>query len=243
VDRRILTALRLMAALGAIAAPALVALAVMTQSAEAQTASDLPRAPYASSSAPATYGGAQSYDRYGGGGAHPVVRPATQAPAYAGPRLSWSGKTDIALPAPRTPAYAAARYVAPPPAPISAPIPASSAAEAPAPNGWRYMPPIGPTAAGPTPVATAQPATIYDPAPPQAPAAAQIPVDGGVAGSTARRYSLHREYGLTPDPIPLPPQFFGATADLTQSESPEPQRRTTGADGKSRNALQPTDGQ
>lgn len=37
----------------------------------------------------------------------------------------------------------------------------------------------------------------------------------------SRLYSLHREYGMTPDPAPIPPVFFGATADLSAPETPD----------------------
>jgi hypothetical protein len=56
-------------------------------------------------------------------------------------------------------------------------------------------------------------------------------------------YSVHRDYGIEPDPIPLPPQFFGATADLSQPVTSDPIRRSTAAGGKTQNPVQPTDGQ
>lgn len=118
-------------------------------------------------------------------------------------------------------------------------------AQQPAPRGWTYM---APAAQQPVPQQpAAQPTSIYDPAPPPAaPATPAPPVQvASAAGGqeTVHHYSLHREFGMAPDPIPLAPQFFGATADLSQPETPEPMRRTVTADGKSHNALQPTDGQ
>lgn len=234
MNRRIETALRLMAALGAVAAPALAALVASSQAARAE---GLPAPAYAVAApelrptlpAPAyaqrqaTNGGAQTYDRYGGGTPHPRLRTAMAAyPAssgYTGPRLSWSGKAEAAAPAPRP--WAGAATVQP--APMPAPSP---------PPGWAY-------------VAPALPTSIYD-APAPAPAqqtASPPPSPARAAASTARRYSVAREFGAEPDPIPLPPQFFGATADLTQPETADPLRRTAGANGKARNAIQPGDGQ
>jgi hypothetical protein len=40
-------------------------------------------------------------------------------------------------------------------------------------------------------------------------------------GERVRFYSVHRDFGLTPDPAPIPPQFFGATADLSEPAGPE----------------------
>ena len=45
-----------------------------------------------------------------------------------------------------------------------------------------------------------------------------------------RFYSVHRQYGLQPDPPPIPPQFFAATADLSEPPGPLPtQHLTTGS--------------
>ena len=45
-----------------------------------------------------------------------------------------------------------------------------------------------------------------------------------------RYYSVHREFGLTPDPIPLPAQFFAdaASADLAAPPPPLPPRPVPG---------------
>ncbi len=40
------------------------------------------------------------------------------------------------------------------------------------------------------------------------------------ADQGVRFYSLHRQYGVTPDPAPIPPQFFAATADLGEPAGP-----------------------
>jgi hypothetical protein len=206
-----------------------------------------------------------AYDRYGGGTAHRSAqlrptyaadrnRPPMEAPsaAYTGPRLNWSGKT-AAAPAPQRPAVYA-QYTNTPQArePVRAyapPPPDAQSAAPPAPTGWRYLPPIGaaPTEPATQAAASARPAprSIYD-TPPPAAAPAPVPMQqtsAVAAPNMARHYSVHREYGQAPDPIPLPPQFFGATADLTQPETGEPARRTVTGNGKSHNALQSTEGQ
>ncbi len=45
---------------------------------------------------------------------------------------------------------------------------------------------------------------------------------------SVRFYSLHRQYGVPPDPAPIPPQFFAATADLSAPAGPSP-RNVSGA--------------
>jgi hypothetical protein len=65
------------------------------------------------------------------------------------------------------------------------------------------------------PPATAEPRL---PSPPTQ----RVPAAGGQG---PRFYSVHRDYGIEPDPIPLAPQFFGPTADLTEA-APAPLRRT-----------------
>ena len=78
------------------------------------------------------------------------------------------------------------------------------------------------------------PASIYAPYPSTQPAAQQPraePYSRAAAAPTAdtahssqapRYYSVHREVGLTPDPIPLPQQFVadGATADMAAPPPP-----------------------
>jgi len=85
----------------------------------------------------------------------------------------------------------------------------------------------------------ALPSSIYAPPPPvqgayaqapqaqapqvQAPQAlaAAAPPPQPVGPNSARFYSVHRDYGLTPDAIPVAPEVFGPTADLTQPETPD----------------------
>ncbi len=88
--------------------------------------------------------------------------------------------------------------------------------------------------AAPPPAAAAPVAVFSAPRPAAAPAvrtAALAP-----AGGTARYYSLHKPYGHGPDPAPIPPQFFGPTADLSAPETPEPARATLTASASSARA-------
>lgn len=41
-------------------------------------------------------------------------------------------------------------------------------------------------------------------------------------GQAPRFYSVHREFGLKPDPIPLPPQFFASSAGADLAAPPPP---------------------
>lgn len=52
----------------------------------------------------------------------------------------------------------------------------------------------------------------------------------GYEGGTVRHYSVHREFGIRPDPTPIPPQFFTATADLSAGDADaQPLARNTPA--------------
>jgi len=120
------------------------------------------------------------------------------APAvYKGPFLTWAGK---ASPAPSSP---------PPPPPAVAPPVVAPAAFASSPP---HQPPMAQVAspAAPPPVEpplSAQ-AMMAPPAAPPAPAqATSTAAPAAQASATtqgARFYSLHRDYGLTPDPDPAP---------------------------------------
>lgn len=265
-------------ALGAVAVLALTAPTALAQQVS-QAGSVLPPPPYARDTAqptarrPASYGGEQAYDRYGGGALHPrvaaIAAPSgpTMPVAYTGPRLGWTGKTeaaprsatvaapyeqthasgrpDMGYPAqggmtPRLAAQPAIRQAA---GPGPQPRAGFAASQPAAPQGWTYVQPIG---AG----AQVQPRSIYDAPPP--PAAPPVQLTQAMQGqapqaqsgqSGARHYSVNREFGQQPDPIPLPPQFFGNTADLTQPATDEPDRKVSTANGKTRNALQPEGGQ
>jgi hypothetical protein len=188
-------------------------------------------------------------DRYGGS---PHARPAQVAtaataayPARAGAStgriLSWPGKaaaTQEAAPVYTAPAVAPRPTYTPPPA---APAPAASApayspparAAAPAPRAARddgFEPLYAPTAAA----QPAQPSSIYAPTPPQAPATAVRPVQQAARADGPRFYSVHREFGITPDAPPIPPAFFTATADLSEPppETDRERRIVTGSDGQ-----------
>jgi hypothetical protein len=215
-------------------------------SACAQTA--LPPPPYATQAYATPYqpapqaaqtlaGGPQRYDRYGGGMAHPVV---SMNAAYAppiGPRLSWVGKTDGAAPAQ---AYANASTGASNPAvpagwtlvpTAQAPLRQAVAPHAyaqPSPAQRTPYPSLTTTPAAPMQAATAQ-MTQASPSPSASTTGRAQSNEGG-----PRLYSLHRDYGMEPDPIPLAPQFFSATADMTQPETPEPLRQVKSANGASR---------
>ena len=76
-------------------------------------------------------------------------------------------------------------------------------------------------------VQTVEP-TIYDPPSPQVAVPAPAPVETAQNSGYGkpRLYSVHREYGLQPDPTPIPPQFFGPTADLSEPPAEEPRALT-----------------
>ena len=149
---------------------------------------------------------ANAEDRYGPPQPAPV---SFQTSTPAGGFLSWPAKT---------PAFKAAApaAVAAPPAPIDA----------------IYRP------ARSEPIqASRLPASIYAPYPSIQPspaagaqryartaaAATAGPASDGVHSSQPPRfYSVHREFGLTPDPIPLPQQFFADSAANDMAAPPPP---------------------
>lgn len=192
--------------------------------------------------------------------------PGQPVAEMGGQMLSWPGKTAVFAPqaaAPsssglgeqlRPPAYADApqTYRAASPAPA----PAYPAQAAPAQTGRAPMqqagaygpPPVSPwyqrygdAPASTAPTAPSAPQSIYDP-----PAAQSSSASGASAanptptatndGETARFYSLHRPYGLTPDPDPIPPQFFTRTADLSDPPGPSPVYKAATASGGSTTA-------
>ncbi|QUD86098.1 hypothetical protein [Phenylobacterium montanum] len=154
-------------------------------------------------------------DRYG-----PSMRPesgADQAPAPT-TYLTWPGKAPVA-----------ARPAAEPrplPSSIYAPPPALGLRPAESPSAYAPQ--------KPAPVRTAsaalhpRPAPVAKPAPPPAqPAAPVQPTPAAVAANSAMPahfYSVQREFGLKPDPIPLPNQFFadGSSNDLAGPPPPPP---------------------
>lgn len=97
-----------------------------------------------------------------------------------------------------------------------------------------------PAAPAPSPPQSSTPRSIYDPPAAQMPAtpapqaAAAAPTAAAANdGETARFYSLHRQYGLTPDPDPIPPQFFTQTADLSDPPGPSPVYKAATSSGGS----------
>ena len=141
-------------------------------------------------------------DRYGP--AH-TATPGVAAPTpYAGTLLGWSGKSPPAAPAAaqpsapvRPPLMAGGLYRSAPQTPMPpTPTPAGYR-PAPAPAG--YAPAPAPTSLSSRPVAQAPVDSLPPPPSPTA-------VQGGIyASSGARFYSVHRPYGVAPDPIPAVP--------------------------------------
>jgi hypothetical protein len=131
-------------------------------------------------------------DRYGPPSAY---RTASLKETYRGPVLNWASK--------RAPQQAAAPEPAPSPAaPRPAPPPARYIPPRAALPESLYAPALGPQAAPlrPTPAPAAQPQQTA-----QAAQAAQALPAAGRPGTPPRFYSLHREYGMTPDAIPAQP--------------------------------------
>jgi hypothetical protein len=136
---------------------------------------------------------------------------AAQDSGYHGPYLSWAGKS---APAASAPAPMAASMPAPP-APM--PAPPQPAWQPPPPPAYSeplppplppapaaYVQPASAPAPPPAPVAMAAPAPRPGPAPSQPQTLAQNTPPAASAPVSARFYSLHREYGMTPDPVTLP---------------------------------------
>ena len=169
---------------------------------------------------------------------------------------STAARQPYAPPAPMRQAYADRPAAAYPAQPRAYAPPAYAAAQAPSPGGWRPVfadaparAPVqqGPAEPAPTlsgaPAGAALPTSIYTPAstpemtPAQRAAAAPPPLRTASAaqrygydpsqGHQVRLYSVHRQFGLQPDAAPIPPQFFTATADLSEPPGPLPTDRTT----------------
>ncbi len=143
-------------------------------------------------------------DRYGPARAQPVrMASNTAGAAYQGRLLTWSSRnfTPQVPEAPRmpqpAPPVAAATPRSDPPAPAPRPAAPAPLAARPAPVRAAASPP-------------ALPDSLYAP-PPPSPAAPPVrlaqarPAPEPAAGSHVRLYSVHRQYGLTPDAIPAAP--------------------------------------
>lgn len=165
---------------------ALLATIACAQTAAAQTVEDRYGPPRTVARAEADTGSAQ--------------RVATLSP-YAGRMLNWSGKL-----APQTPPTPEAGFE-PQPVPQAAPQPVAPTpvAATPAPRPV-VAPPARPVAVQAH--AAPLPDSLYAAPPPAAPApqrmaaAATRPATPASTGSNSRLYSVHREYGLSPDAIP-----------------------------------------
>jgi len=99
----------------------------------------------------------------------------------------------------------------------AAPAPEVQAAQTHTVQTHAAQPQAAPTQTPPAQTASAQPAAADAAHPGWAPPrhAWSQAGDNGV-----RFYSLHRQYGMAPDPAPIPPQFFAATADLGEPAGP-----------------------
>jgi hypothetical protein len=170
-------------------------------------------------------------DRYG-----PDRTADQQVATLDGQYLTWPGKLapsdgDAAQPpvpaeqaAPESPVAAPAPVAEEPAAPTVAALPA--VLPAPQPDVQQPAPP--PLAvAQPTPAAAPQPAARPAPPPPATAQAAplasqQTAEDAGHARLPPHIYSVARDYGLKPDPIPLPTQFFQDQSSDTDLAAPPP---------------------
>jgi hypothetical protein len=172
---------------------------------------------------------AAEIDRYGGEAGPPTSIYTAYTATGSAHVLTWSGKTAPAQPA--APAYAPPDAGAALRGPLSPPNYTPAAYARPA----AYPP---------------QPTSIY--AAPQAPAQRQAPAPprpgtvadnghGAAANQGPKFYSVHREFGIAPDPAPIPPQFFTATADLSQPPPPVQSRRTVTTNGVTRTVPTATD--
>lgn len=193
---------------------------------------------------------ANAQDRYG-----PAAGDAVSAPAAgpSQPRfLSWPGKA--ASSAASAPAQAPAQLPAASSAPADQPAYRTLAGYRTAPpstgaaNGWRPVYAAQTQAPqAPAPVQAAlpslagqpqpAPASIYAPPRPRlvapvqsaplqtAQVAPRPPANPAQGDERVHFYSLHRQYGLQPDPAPIPPQFFSNTADLSEPPGPIPAQR------------------
>jgi len=192
--------------------------------------------------------------------AGPAAVAPTPAPAYAYTPQTYRPTAPAAE---KTPVYQPPAYPAPSyPAQLAQGAAQQTRVYGPAPvRPWyqRYEAPgvvSGPEPASPPPSTPhpGAPQSIYDPPPEKVGAAmgasaapsstaamgpAARPATAANDGETARFYSLHRQYGLTPDPDPIPPQFFTQTADLSDPPGPSPVYKAASTGGGSTTAVHP----
>lgn len=166
----------------------------------------------------------------------PKAAPAT-ARSVGLRTLSWPGKTAIAQPAAPQPAYAPVA-----PRPMTRSLPAPVAPQVPAmtygpPPPYPVAPPLPTSIYAPPPPAAASIAPIppTPPAPPAAPKVKALAMASRMdpdAPASPRLYSVHRQYGETPDPIPLTPQFFESSSQDLAAPPPPVARPQTTATGR-----------
>lgn len=185
-----------------------------------------------------------------GAGLRGALEPDVRGPQPLQGGLRWSGKTDLGgrltAAAPQSPPQPAPAAWSPPRAPALALAP-QRAAEQRAPSRREAASRMGPQRALPRSIYTPAPtqSAAVEPAPAPTvqqavaaprPTPSQAAQDGtqaaaprmpgpprfAVQGSSGvRHYSVHREFGMAPDPTPIPPQFFTATADLSSGDVAE----------------------
>ncbi len=175
-------------------------------------------------------------DRYGPDRAPDPGEQAAVA-TLEGRYLSWPGKESPASDVPVIPAPPSDQAAAPPPPP--APPPQPAAADGPPPPEAAAPQPAVASLPAAQPVAPPQPQPMpIEPTPPpqvaQQPQSAstqgaadaphQTAEDAGHAHLPPHIYSVARDYGLRPDPVPLPQQFFSdqGSADLATPPGPLP---------------------
>jgi hypothetical protein len=185
----------------------------------------------------------------------PSAAPVRYAPAAAYASRSYAPPRAYAAPTDSGQRYSGQAYAAPlPSAPPSAAggvrryagLQAPTQGGSPA-DGWRpvYAVPQ-PALAGAPARPAALPTSLYSPPappagraalapPPRATSAAQRYGYDPTADHAVHFYSVHRPFGLQPDPAPIPPQFFGATADLSEPP-PQPQEARTASTAGGRTA-------
>jgi hypothetical protein len=192
-------------------------------------------------------GFAHAQDRYGPAAGDQGSASATPQRAHF---LTWPGKAatpapvaNAPVPVQQAPIQQAPGGMAPPAYRTQASYRSAPASQA-ANGGWR---PVYPAQASATPTLAGQPqaapTSIYAPAPPRPVTPVQStplktaqatpprpPANPAQGDERVHFYSLHRQYGLQPDPAPIPPQFFSNTADLSEPPGPIPaQRLVSGA--------------
>lgn len=163
-------------------------------------------------------------DRYGPPPAHqaaasgPAASP--QAASYGGPMLGWANKRSprtepaATTPAPQPPQALALAHQFARTAPTQRPTPTRASVPPTVQPGYEPVAraPIAPAQAPPDaapallggPPPASLPQSLYGPAPATAPQR-QVAAAPSAGGGRTHLYSVHREYGLTPDAIPAPP--------------------------------------